>query len=369
MILFTLPEAIPLSRGVQRVALLPARPFVKGGEQITVTREILDAMVALTRSGLLGTRCMVTLAHPEDPSSAPAYGWQLCHTAAVDMIGDEPAYAVDIEWMPVCKDDIGTSWGYVSPCFTFDYVDQYGQHRGPAMLQAGLTNTPHWTDQPGLWATFTARINNDGESRNTKEATMAGMDPAAAAKLMEELQAKQAEYDTLKAQYEESEKVLADLKAKLAEATGQAVAATEQAAAQGAEMKAVMSALQDRLTTLEGENKAIKGKAMIDKFTAEGLQHKYLFTPDGKPTKLHGLAITNSDLFVELATNMLPEHPHQTMPVGSNSVNAQFSSDNTSDGDRVVAEAKQIQEKAKADGKPINFKAAVHLVRSAKKGA
>lgn len=245
--------------GSRRTAILPAMKFVKNEIEYEITEEILQEMAANLRSGKLGPRRMVTLAHPQNEKllEAKAVGWMLSDTAQVSKYGDTVALYADIDWTKKMERSIeNKEYGFISPVFQNHYADPYsGDDLGWTLRFAGVTNDPHWTGQNELWNQFSAALNNSTEVIEMKE-----------------LEAKIEEIAALKLEAEGMAAKIAELESKLSEGETKA-----------AEFSAAQTKADDRIKELEGQNaemhKQLEDQAfdtMIAEMTAAGtLQKKH----------------------------------------------------------------------------------------------
>jgi hypothetical protein len=284
---FTFSNTVALKSGqglVRRTALLPAQKFSHGGRVIDVQPDDLEAMAENLRSGAMGPERMVTLAHPDDADLAatPAVGWIIAATAKVETHDGKAVLMADIRWLDQMAADIDAEkYKYISPVFTNSYTDQSGAQLGWGLLFAGVTNTPHWTDQPGLLARFARQFfaKNKPEDTTMDEKEM---------------------IIKLTAQINDQTVAFAATKAELATA------------------KAEADAAQKRIAALEQNEKVSRGQALIMKFQASGhLQAKHLSGSDGKPTALVALAVSDPVLFADVVNTFTPV-VLATAPIGAN---------------------------------------------------
>jgi len=284
---------------VRRTALLPAQKFSHGGKVIDVRADDLEEMARNLRAGAMGAERMVTLAHPEDEDLAatPAVGWIIAATAKVEMHDGRAVLMADIRWLEQMAADIDAEkYKYISPVFTNAYTDQSGAQLGWGLLFAGVTNTPHWTDQPGLLAKFAEQF----FAKKTPEDTT-----------MDE---------------KKNEEMIVKLTAQI---NDQAVA-FEATKAELTTAKAETEAAQKRIAALEQNEKVSRGQALIMKFQASGhLQAKHLTGSDGKPTALAALAVSDPVLFSDVVNTFTPV-VLSTVAMGANG--------DASDSDKTMAE-------------------------------
>lgn len=354
----TIPQALALKfnaynfkaskPNIRRHALLPAMKFSKGGKDIDITTENLNSIVALLKGGTLGEKLMVTLAHPhgEQLTAAPAVGWIMCKSAEVSAYKDTQALYADIKWLPEMAADIESEkYQYISPVFTDDYVDQSGNERGWALLLAGVTNTPHWTDQPGLWQAFTKAL----DSAQLKEVEMDSNVQDKAKELSATLAAKDKEIEALKAsmaKYQENEKAN---QAKVTEFS-----------TQYAEQMSKVKELTANLEAVMKERRQERGDNLIAKYQASGhLLHKHLNTTDGKHTSLWQMAYEQPEKFEEIVNLMAPVVTNDT---NNGATNGRIE---MSDEDLVKA-AKDLMAKDKMPVNDDSFFAALARVKAGK---
>ena len=152
--------AFKYAEGNRWYPILPAIEFEQGGRKIPITAKDIESMASLFKSGDLGPSLPVTIAHPE-LSSAPAEGW-ITDVEVRDLEGVPTLFAAIDPLEDLDNGIKKKKWGYLSPVFSMNWVDQGGKERGPAMLAVGVTNSPHWRTQPELWNAFTARIAQAG---------------------------------------------------------------------------------------------------------------------------------------------------------------------------------------------------------------
>lgn len=196
--------------------LLAAENFVYRGRNVNVTVESLISMVDIFKSGDLGPRLPVTIAHPEIESTK-AESW------IVDLDVREKTLWAKFEWKPKLEKEIrNKDWAYLSPLFLMSWTDSHGVNRGPALFAAGVTNSPFWKTQPELWNAFTAgllppvkvTVAKKEEKKMDHEKMIAEL-TAKLAEAEKKLQAKETEVNAFTSQMtEQSNKVVA-LTAKL----------------------------------------------------------------------------------------------------------------------------------------------------------
>lgn len=294
---------------IRRHAVLAARGFKKNGKDIPISNADLESMAALLRSGALGPRRPVTIAHP-DLASTPAQGWIISDRAEVGEYKGGKALYVGIEWQAETEQAIlDKQFAYLSPVFTTNYVDQDGVERGPALLGAGLLNDPHWTDQTELWEQFASG----------KFGAQAGAVPADnqhERSDMEELEKAKAEISKLQADNAALEE---DLKKTKTEVEQFRSAATEAQTmdAQVKDLSEKFAAAQDRVAAMEAERKQEKGDALIAKFQRERMvTPAHIRSADNQLTAIGQAAYDSPALFVEFAMALPVRENDNTKPVG-----------------------------------------------------
>jgi hypothetical protein len=314
-------EATPIKfnkYATKRHALLPARRFEKGGREINVTDDVLEAMARN-----FAARRPVTIAHP-DLDGAEAHGW--ITSVDVSAFEDGKALYATIEWNDDAADAIAArKFGFLSPVFAMAYSDEAGNDIGPALLAAGLTNNPHWaSDQPEVWQEFARSLDPEQDpghsdpldklakheiGRVLLEATGHTTDhnAADAAQPQTTEEVDMHELEQAKARISELEASVAKLTAERDEAHSKLTQATAQVEA--------FTAAADDAEALREEVKQIKGDALMAQY-ADKLVDSDLHDAEGNPTPLKMAAYNDKDLFEFMVSLKRTTEPN-TEPVGS----------------------------------------------------
>jgi len=333
-------------KDIKRHPILPLRKFEKGEREIDITNDVLEAMAAN-----LKIRRPITIAHP-DLDSAEAVGWMVPGTAEVSAFGDSKALYVGVEWSEQAKEAIESrKYGYISPVFSMDTKNETGDDIGPALLAAGLTNNPHWSeDQPELWAQFTSYIDKNNDPgmfdplddtlMKTKADPASDADPINPEKEKEEME-----------KLEQAEARIQELEASIAELTAESEKLAAAKADADKQIEQFTAEAENR-NDLEAQVKKLQGEALLKKYESK-LRPKHLEV-DGKPSWLHELAFSDPDQF-ERSVSLIDE------PESDNSVAA--GSDNTEPAVQLTAR-EQAHKFASEEADKVDAKLAAHVFKT-----
>jgi hypothetical protein len=260
---------------IRRHPMLSTGTYVKHGIEFEITKDRLEQMVVNFTSGKIGPKRPVVAGHPDqhwDHDKEPAVGWMLSSTADVSKYGDGYALFIDVDWNKKTEQQIkNKEFGYISPVFFSNWKDHNtGEDMGWSMRFAGITNDPHWLDQPELWAAFSASIHTDvaTKANNNNRSNRMNLDQALekVGSLTAENKALHGQVTSLKADLENSKTEGAAFSAKLKSSNE----ATEL-------INTELKEAREKADKLESEKKTSAGDALIAKFTASGhIQEKHI---------------------------------------------------------------------------------------------
>jgi len=335
---------------LRRHPLLPAKSFKKGDRKINITREVLEQMAANLNDGKLGNRRMVTLAHPKADKldETKAQGWIMSGSAEVSTYQDTVALYCNVEWLPGMEKAIeNKEYGFISPVFSMRHIDEQGEDIGPALLFAGVTNNPHWTDQPELWEQFTAGLLYDENDTQSDDLNDFGK---AIKKIQDTLTEEDHknidEYLTTESpnKKENNMKEIAELTARVVELeriNAELKADNEKLANVQVEFSASKEALESftaQHEQLKTENQKLKREKVLNEFSAKITNED--LEKDGVKTHLGKLLDSDVEAFSAIVA-MLPDKLTNTENVGSETTKE----DKRTPQERALEVAKQFRDK------------------------
>jgi len=312
---------------------------------------------------------MVTLAHPKADKldETKAQGWIMSGSAEVSTYQDTVALYCNVEWLPGMEKAIeNKEYGFISPVFSMRHIDEQGEDIGPALLFAGVTNNPHWTDQPELWEQFTSYLSEEvmdsyeqykkgalGNNTNITVDTSKIKENSAADQIRETIKSElqrisNKNKDNLTTEIsnkkENDMKEIAELTARVVElerVNAELKADNDKLANVQVEFSASKEALESftaQHEQLKNENQKLKREKVLNEFSAKITNED--LEKDGQKTHLGKLLDSDVEAFSAIVA-MLPDKLTNTENVGSETTKE----DKRTPQERALEVAKQFQDK------------------------